>query len=665
MLKDSWSVFKSGTDIRGVAVDGAGFEVNMTEDAVRAMINGFVLWLCKKTGKTAPELKISVGRDSRISGPAIAKTTIKTLVNSGVLVVDCDMASTPAMFMTTVELGCDGAVQITASHHPYYRNGLKFFTREGGLEGSDITAILEYAQNNEKPEFSDCGRIVENDFMTYYAGILREIIKKGVNSKDDYHHPLKGFKIVVDAGNGVGGFYAYDVLGLLGADVRGSQFLDPNGMFPNHIPNPEDKDAMAAICEAVKYAGADLGVIFDTDVDRCGAVGPDGKEINRNRLVALAAAIALEGNNKGGLIVTDSITSSGLKEFIEKDLGGKHLRFKRGYKNVIDEAIRQNENKVNCPLAIETSGHAAMKENYFLDDGAYLVTKIIIKAAQLRKEGKTLDSLIANLKEPVESKEIRIKITEKDFRSYGEKVIKELNKFAAGKKDFKIADDNHEGIRVSFGKNDGDGWFLLRLSVHDPIMPLNIESDSEGGVEKIYAKIKPFLEDCEGLDTYVKKAVPAKTKKEAPLTVVEGKKKASAASAKDAKEPVLTVVDKAKTAPVKEEAPKAEPAPAKEEAPKAEPAPAKEEAPKAETAPAKEEAPKAEPAPAKEEAPKAEPAPAKEEAPKAEPAPVKEEAPKAEPAPVKEEAPKAEPAPAKKSTGSKKSGSKKNSKKKK
>ena len=528
MLKDCWKALKSGTDIRGVAVEGAGYDVNLTDDTVTAIVNGFIVWLSDKTGKSAEELKISVGRDSRISGPHIAELTKDTMLDAGVYIVDCDLASTPSMFMTTVELGCDGAVQITASHHPYYRNGLKFFTREGGLEGNDITAVLEYAQDGKKPAYSDNGKIVETDYMSYYAGNLRELIKKEVNSEDDYHHPLKGFKIVVDAGNGVGGFYATDVLEALGAEITGSQFLEPDGMFPNHIPNPENAEAMASICAAVKKVGADLGVIFDTDVDRGGAVDANGKEINRNRLVALASAIALE-NCQGGLIVTDSITSSGLKEFIESDLGGKHLRFKRGYKNVIDEAVKQNRNGVDCPLAIETSGHAAMKENYFLDDGAYLVTKMIIKAAQLRKEDKTLDSLIENLKEPVESKEIRINITEKDFRAYGEKVISELYKYSSAHKEFNVAEDNYEGIRVSFDKKNGDGWFLLRLSVHDPIMPLNIESDSEGGVDKIYAKIKPFLEDCEGLDTYVKKAA---AKKPAPAKKAEEKKVAEKPVAK-------------------------------------------------------------------------------------------------------------------------------------
>ncbi|MBR2175701.1 MAG: phosphomannomutase/phosphoglucomutase [Clostridia bacterium] len=519
MLNDFWKQFKSGTDIRGVAVEGAGYEVNLTDSTVTAMVNGFIVWLSDKKGKPSDELKISVGRDSRISGPHILDLSVQAMLKAGIEVIDCDLASTPSMFKTTVEMNCDGALQITASHHPYYRNGLKFFTREGGLEGEDIESILEHAQNGDIPAEAKGGKHIDSDFMSRYAYSLRELIKEEVDSDDDYDHPLKGFRIVVDAGNGAGGFYATDVLEALGADIRGSQFLEPDGMFPNHVPNPENAEAMASISAAVLKNNADLGVIFDTDVDRGGAVDAKGNEINRNKLAALASAIALEGN-EGGTIVTDSVTSGGLKKFIEETLGGKHLRFKRGYKNVINEAVAQNEKGINCPLAIETSGHAALRENYFLDDGAYLVTKIIIKMAQLRKEGKRLETLIEQLEEPIESKEIRIKITEKDFRKYGEKVIANLFEYAEKQKTFIVAEDNHEGIRVSFNKTNGNGWFLLRLSVHDPIMPLNIESDSKGGVEKIYKKILPFLESCEGLETYKKPAVK-KTAAKSEVTVEE------------------------------------------------------------------------------------------------------------------------------------------------
>ncbi len=499
MLNDFYKQFKSGTDIRGVASEGVeGEAVNLSDKVLADMTDGFVLWLSKKVGKSPESLKISVGRDSRISGPHIMEIAVAQFTACGAEVLRCGLASTPSMFMTTVDLGCDGALQITASHHPFNRNGLKFFTREGGLEGSDIEKILTYAQSGEHPTAKDGGTVRDVDYMTDYAKGLCDKIKREVNA-DDYEHPLKGFRIVVDAGNGAGGFYADKVLKVLGADTNGSRFLDPDGMFPNHVPNPENPEAMESICEAVKESNADLGVIFDTDVDRGGAVDSKGNEINRNRLVAVAAAIALEGNN-GGTIVTDSITSSGLKEFIENELGGKHYRYRRGYKNVIDKALELNAKGVNCPLAIETSGHAAMRENYFLDDGAYLCTKIIIKAAQLRAQGKELDELTASLKEPLESREIRYKITEKDFKSCGERIIAELTDYAERQDGWNVADDNREGIRVSFDKDNGDGWFLLRLSVHDPIMPLNVESDSKGGVDVILDKLYGFLKTAKGLE---------------------------------------------------------------------------------------------------------------------------------------------------------------------
>jgi phosphomannomutase len=129
------------------------------------------------------------------------------------------------------------------------------------------------------------------------------------------------------------------VLEPLGAVTRGSQFLEPDGMFPNHIPNPEDKKAMESITKAVLEQKADLGIIFDTDVDRAAAVDSSGRELNRNRLIALMAAIVL-AEHPGTTVVTDSVTSDGLTTFIEGKLGGKHHRFKRGYKNVIDEGIR-------------------------------------------------------------------------------------------------------------------------------------------------------------------------------------------------------------------------------------------------------------------------------------------------------------------------------------
>ena len=497
MLDQFWSSLKSGTDIRGVASEGGGYEINLTDDVVKRICKGFAIWLEQKFHMSSDCLVVAVGHDSRISAGRISNAAMTALSETGARVLDCGLASTPSMFFAIEEFGCQGAIEITASHHPFYRNGLKFFTKYGGLDSKDITEILQYAQENKTPLKKE-GIVEKSDSMDRYCHRLQRMILEGVGAKEG-ELPLTGFHIVVDAGNGAGGFYAHRVLKPLGADITGSQFLEPDGMFPNHIPNPEDKNAMESVCKATVKAKADLGVIFDTDVDRGGAVDSTGAEINRNRLVALASAIALE-QCPGGTVVTDSITSSGLKVFIEQHLGGKHHRFKRGYKNVINESIRLNEQGISSPLAIETSGHAAFRENQFLDDGAYLVTKIVIQMVNLKKEGKQLQDLLQSLQEPIETVELRLPITETDFCSCGNRIIQQLNTFAEKKAHWQIAPDNHEGIRCSFDKGNGDGWFLLRLSVHDPLMPLNIESNQTGGTKLIAQELECFFEQCQGLD---------------------------------------------------------------------------------------------------------------------------------------------------------------------
>ena len=485
---------KSGTDIRGTAV---GEKMNLTDDAVKRITAGFIRVLTEKTGLAPEEMTVAVGHDSRISAERIKKCVTEVLCGANIHVLDCSLASTPAMFMTTVTLGCTASVQITASHHPYDKNGLKFFTKDGGFDSGDIVKILEYAENAHIPSCGNADSAEKVDFMKQYTGILRKMICDGVQA-DHYEKPLDGFRIVTDAGNGVGGFFAKDVLQPLGADITGSLFLEPDGMFPNHAPNPENQTAMKFISDAVVSSKADLGVIFDTDVDRAACVDASGEEINRNRLVALASVIALE-NSKGGTVVTDSVTSDGLRDFIENTLGGRHHRFRRGYKNVINEAIRLNHEGIDCPLAIETSGHAALRENYFLDDGAYLITKIIILLAKLRKEGKSLADLISALKEPKEETELRFKILAEDFKSYGESVIDLLAEYAKGRDGWTVTPDNHEGIRISLDKEHGDGWMLLRLSVHDPILPFNAESDSIGGVGRIIEEFTAFIKKFDRL----------------------------------------------------------------------------------------------------------------------------------------------------------------------
>ncbi len=496
-MTPDYLALKNGSDVRGVATEGME-PVNLTEEHVENIAKAFCVWLVSHTGKT--RVCVAVGYDSRISSPALCQAAVRGIISTGHDALVTELSTTPSMFMLLKDEGlqqdtpCQGSIMITASHLPYNRNGMKFFSARGGLESHDIQEILEWAASYHFAAPAQAGTLTHYSYLDRYANFLVQKVRLATGEET----PLAGKKIIVDAGNGAGGFFADKVLAPLGADTAGSQFLEPDGTFPNHIPNPENKEAMHSICEAVKAVNADFGIIFDTDVDRAGAVDQDGSEINRNRLIALISAILLE--EQTGTIVTDSVTSAGLAKFITAK-GGRHLRFKRGYKNVINESIRLNESGEYSPLAIETSGHAALKENYFLDDGAYLVTRLLIALAKTAKEGKTLTDLIAELEMPKEALEVRLRFVDGcDFKALGKGVLADFERYASAQEYISVAEDNFEGCRVNYAKARGNGWVLLRMSLHEPILPVNLESDSACGVLKMAKDLYYFLKDHNCLD---------------------------------------------------------------------------------------------------------------------------------------------------------------------
>lgn len=486
---NNYGILKSGTDIRGRAIASDKPAV-LTEQAVRDLAAAFVVWTVRRTGKT--RCKIAVGRDSRLTGESFANAIIAELKYAGLEIFDCGLFSTPAAFLVTrfPSMTADGSIMITASHHPKDINGLKFFTPDGGVNSSQLDEIIELANNGQKPERTLTSTIIRRDFLRLYCDSLTETIRKGTG----LFLPLKGMKIVIDAGHGAGGFFATRVVQPLGADVSPSQFLEPDGTFPAHQPNPENAEAMRSLQNRVLSSGADLGIIFDADVDRCAIVTADGLEVNRCRLIALASAIVLR-DHPGATIVTDSVTTEGLRAFIE-NLGGVQKRFKRGYRNVIDEAKRLCDEGADAPLAIESSGHAAFAEHYFLDDGAYLIAKILIEFANLRKYGKDLSSLIEGLAQPKEEVDIRLKFTSEDWRETAEKILVRLK--GISERMLKLSDDNYEGVRAYV--SHADGYFIVRTSVHDPVLPIYIESNKDGGTKTIAKMLYSFLKDFRGLD---------------------------------------------------------------------------------------------------------------------------------------------------------------------
>ena len=227
-----YTKLQNGSDIRGVAMEGIeGQHVNLTEQACRDIGRGFALWLRARLGKDT--LRVAVGRDSRLSGPQLALWLMEAMAAEGLQVTDLGMASTPAMFMSTVTEGFafDASVMITASHLPFNRNGYKFFTKDGGLEKQDIAAILALAGGSEHTGLP-AGSIVTGSFMDTYAAQLRKKVQDAAGCEQ----PLAGMRIVVDAGNGAGGFYCAKVLEPLGADTAGSP--RPRRLLPQPHPEP-------------------------------------------------------------------------------------------------------------------------------------------------------------------------------------------------------------------------------------------------------------------------------------------------------------------------------------------------------------------------------------------------------------------------------------------
>ncbi|PHT34227.1 hypothetical protein CQW23_26027 [Capsicum baccatum] len=507
---------QNGSDVRGVALQGEkGRSVDLTPPAVEAIAESFGEWVIRGLEK-AKGVNVSLGRDPRISGKTLTVAVFSGLSRAGCLVFDMGLATTPACFMSTIlpAFEYDASIMMTASHLPYTRNGLKFFTKKGGLTSPEVEEICDaaarkYANRLAKVSTTLPTRPIKVDFMSTYAKHLRDIIKERVNHPSHYDTPLKGFQIIVNAGNGSGGFFTWDVLDKLGADTFGSLHLNPDGMFPNHIPNPEDKIAMSLTRVAVLENKADLGIVFDTDVDRSGVVDSEGNPINGDRLIALMSAIVLM-EHPGTTVVTDARTSMALTKFIT-NRGGQHCLYRVGYRNVIDKGINLNKDGIETHLMMETSGHGALKENHFLDDGAYMVVKIITEMVRMKLEGSEggIHSLIKDLEEPLESAELRMVILSEPryakakafevievFKTYIEQgYLPGWELDACG--DCWVSDgclvdtsDDPAAIdaymyraKVSEEENGEYGWVHLRQSIHNPNIAINLQSTIPGGCQ--------------------------------------------------------------------------------------------------------------------------------------------------------------------------------------
>lgn len=502
----SLSHLRSGSDVRAEG---------LTPAQAGRIGHGFAAWVLQGGAGAAGgrPSRVAIGQDPRDDGNALAEAFCEGVRAAGLQPVRFGLATTPAMFASCF-LGDEpfsAGVMITASHLPSQWNGMKFFTPRGGLGGADVAALLDLGERSAEADAAPVPPptpgAARADFMAKYkedlVAQMRHLARRG--GVLDADAPLKGLRVVVNAGNGGGGAVV-DVLEALGADTAGSVHLEPDGRFPAHTPNPEDPAMVRETLRAVAAAGAHVGVMLDTDVDRSGLIdGATLEPLNRNRLIAAAARMVLR-ERPGATIVTDSVTSNGLKRFIAAE-GGVHLRYKKGYRNVIDKAAALCAAGTDAPLAIECSGHAALRDNRWMDDGAYLAVRLLLEFAALRAAAptETLVGLVRGLQEPRECEEFRMGCRDGAAREAEAARLREhLRAAAAAREGWSLEEPNYEGVRVTVDEGEGRaGWVSVRESLHEPMVIVNAESERDGGIASLlrglFAGAGAF--DAGGLDT--------------------------------------------------------------------------------------------------------------------------------------------------------------------
>lgn len=405
-----------------------------------------------------------LGRDCRTHSPLLRDSLAEGLSSCGLEVVDLGMVPTPLLYFSVFHLKLGGGVMITGSHNPPEFNGLKMMIGEDTLHGEDIQEIR--------------ARIEEGRFVSREGGARRA---------QDIIEPYKNFvaqniqtgdrklKIVVDAGNGVAGFVAVPVLEMLGQEVI-PRFIEPDGTFPNHHPDPAEEKNVADLIEQVKTHGADLGIAYDGDGDRVGVVDDKGQIIWGDRLMILLSRALLQ-DEPGATIVGEVKCSQTLYDDINQH-GGNAIMWKVGH-----SLIKSKMKETGAMLAGEMSGHIFFKHRYFgFDDALYATARLV----ELLSATQTpLSESLSDVPETFATPELRLETT--DAAKF------QIVKFVADnlKEKYEVVDI--DGARVLFE----DGWGLIRASNTQPALVLRAEAQSPERRDEIENFLRKQIADAE------------------------------------------------------------------------------------------------------------------------------------------------------------------------
>ena len=438
-------------DIRGIV--GEDLDAKVTEAVGRAFGSRVRL----DSSSRSPT--VAVGYDNRSTSPALAKGLIAGIRSAGVDVLDIGTVPTPVLYWSEVTLGADAGIQITGSHNPPEWNGIKMTHGGSSLYGDAIQDLLRSIQASNFT--SGSGGYERITVLDHYVD--------DIAGRFNLERPMR---VAVDCGNGTGSILAVRLLEAIGVEVT-PLFCESDPTFPNHHPDPTVDDNLIDLIRSVESGNHDLGVAFDGDADRIGAIDDQGQIIRGDILLLLFGLDLLKKRGPGQKLIFDVKCSQVLPELFEK-AGGEPIMWQTGH-----SLIKNKMRETGALLAGELSGHIMIADDYLgFDDALYNACRLI---EIISRSGRTLSEMVSDFPEYRSTPEIRIDVTEDQKWT----VVSEALVYFKEKYDVISVD----GVRILFG----DGWALLRASNTQPVIVARFEARSESRLIEIRTEIAEWL----------------------------------------------------------------------------------------------------------------------------------------------------------------------------
>lgn len=445
-------------------------EYDIRGNADRDLDQELVTRLGKAIGthlRRAGARRITLGRDCRVTSPRLHQALSAGLLSTGLHIIDVGVVATPVLYFSVFYLDADGGVQITGSHNPPEDNGFKVLRGKSTIHGAEIQTLRSLIESQDFE--TGAGQIEEQPIEAAYLDSAAARIKLGP----------RRFSVVVDAGNGVGGT-AVPLLKRLGFEVTGL-FVEPDGRFPNHHPDPTVEKNVAALKDKVAQLGAEVGIALDGDADRIGVVDQKGRIVWGDQLMILFARSILK-EEPGATFVSEVKGSKALYDEIAK-AGGKAIMWKVGH-SLIKEKMKQEK----ALLAGEMSGHIFFAHRYYgFDDAIYAAARL---CELLSHEKRTLAELVDTLPQLFNTPEIRHELADEVKFEVVKRVVERFKKSAATGQHQVIDVD---GARITWK----DGWALVRASNTQPALVLRFEAESKERLAQIRKQVEETLSAIE------------------------------------------------------------------------------------------------------------------------------------------------------------------------